>query len=148
MLAAPPAPKTMLLLALAILLLVASSSIAFGLRYLFATEYLFYHAQLTGLAWAEIPQRYQAIILGMLKMVGAGMLAFGVAIAWLTLPLSRGEQWPIWAILSVVIVHGVISVYVTITLRRVNAHAKTNVASACIGVILSLGSLVLAYAAQ
>ena len=131
-----------------ILLLVALSSIAFGLRYLFAKEYLFYHAQLTGLAWAEIPSRYQAVILGMLKMVGAGMLAFGVAIAWLVLPMSRGEQWAIWALLSVILVHGIISIYVTIILRRVNANAQTNVASACIGVALSLGALVMAATSQ
>lgn len=130
--------------AIAILLLIASSSIAFGLRYLFAKQYLFYHAQLTGLAWTEIPSRYQAVILGMLKMVGAGMLVFGLAIGWLLLPLSRGEQWAIWGLLSIILVHGLISIYATIALRRVNTSAQTNVASACIGVALSLGALVMA----
>ncbi|MGO4378349.1 hypothetical protein AB4Z19_08755 [Pseudoduganella sp. RAF19] len=134
----------MLILASTILLIIASGSAAFGLRYLFAKEYLFYHAQLTGLEWSEIPLRYQAVILGMLKMVGAGMLAFAVALAWLVLPLSRGEQWAIWAIFSVVAIHGFISIYVTIILRRVNPGAKTNVASACTGVVLSLGALGLA----
>lgn len=80
--------------------------------------------------------------------MGAGMLVFGVAIAWLVLPLNRGEQWAIWALLSVILVHGLISVYVTIILRRVNANAQTNVASACIGVALSLCALVMAGASQ
>jgi hypothetical protein len=138
----------MLILALVILVLISLSSIAFGLRYLFAKEYLFYHAQLTGLAWPEIPLRYQAVILGMLKMVGAGMLAFGVAISWLLFPLSRGESWATWAIFSIVVTHGFISVYVTIILRRVNEKAETNVFSACTGVVLSLVALGLAYTSQ
>jgi hypothetical protein len=127
------------------LLLIAGASVAFGLRYLVAKEYLSYHAELTGLAWHDIPPRFQSIILGMLKMVGAGMLAFGIAISCLLLPLSRGEPWAIWAILSLVLVHGLISIYVTIALRKVNPKAKTNVASACIGVAMSLGALALAY---
>ncbi|KQZ45031.1 hypothetical protein [Duganella sp. Root1480D1] len=138
----------MLISASFILVLIASGSIAFGLRYLFAQEYMSYHAELTGLTWTEIPARYQAVILGMLKMVGAGMLAFGVAVIWFVFPLYLGERWPIWAIFSVVSVHGLISVYVTLILRRVNPSAKTNVASAFGGVVLSFGALALAYAAQ
>ncbi len=138
----------MLILALVILVLISLSSIGFGLRYLFAKEYLFYHAQLTGLAWSEVPLRYQTVILGMLKMVGAGMLAFGVAMSWLLVPLSRGELWATWAILSIIVTHGFISIYVTITLRRVNEKAKTNVFSACVGVFLSIIALSLAYASQ
>ncbi|XLZ71571.1 hypothetical protein ABT364_06285 [Massilia sp. SR12] len=106
-----------------------------------------YLAELTGVEWRDIPPRYQAVILGMLKMVGAGMLAFGAALAWLVLPLSQGERWAIWAILSLLIVHGFVSVYVTIILRNFNPNAQTNVASACAGVAASLVALVLAYLA-
>ena len=137
----------MLVAASAILLLIALSSMVYGFWYLFARRYMSYHAELTGVAWGDIPPRYQAIILGMLKMVGAGMLAFGVALAWLVLPLSQGERWPIWAILTLLVAHGFVSVYVTIILRRVNPAAQTNVASACAGVAASLGALVLAYLA-
>lgn len=135
----------MLIFAILILALISMSSMAFGLIYLFTKEYLFYHAQLVGLPWTEIPSRYQAVILGMLKMVGAGMLAFGVAISWLLVPLSRGELWATWAIFSIVATHGFISIYVTIILRRVNEKAKTNVLSACLGVVLSVFALGLAY---
>lgn len=137
----------MLVAATAILLLIALSSAVFGFWYLFARQYMSYHAELTGVAWRDIPPRYQAVILGMLKMVGAGMLAFAAALAWLVLPLSQGECWPIWAILTLLVVHGFVSVYVTIILRRVNPAAQTNVASACAGVLVSLGALVLAYLA-
>lgn len=136
----------MLLISSILLLVVAASSAAFGLRYLFAREYLSYHAELTGLAWTEIAPRYQAVILGMLKMVAAGMLAFGIALAWLVLPFSRGETWANWAILCLVSAHGLISIYVTVVLRRVNPDARTNVAAACAGVVLALGALALAQA--
>lgn len=138
----------MLISAIVILALISISSIVFGLFYLFTKEYFFYHAQLTGLAWCEIPLRYQAVVLGMLKMIGAGMLAFGVGISWLLIPLSRGELWATWAIFSIIATHGFISVYVTIILRRVNKKAKTNVFSACMGVALSIFALGLAYASQ
>lgn len=133
-----------LFIASAALLVIAASSLAFGLRYLFAREYLFYHAQLTGLAWTEIPYHYQAIILGMLKMVGAGLLAFGLALAWLVLPFSRGESWSFWAILSLVSVHGFISIYVTIALRKLNPAAQTNVFASCAGVAIAMAALLIA----
>lgn len=133
----------MLNIATALLLLVAIGSIAFGFRYLFAKEYLSYHAQLTGLAWAEIPEKYQSVILGMLKIVAAGMLVFGIALIWLLVPLRRGESWSSWALLSLVCTHGFISIYVTIALRSVNPKAQTNVAAASIGVILGLAALVI-----
>lgn len=134
----------MLKLAVAMILLVAAGSVAFGLRYLFAKEYMSYHAQLTQYSWAAIPQRLQRVILGMLKMVGAGMLAVGIALAWLTLPLSRGEAWATWAILSVISANGLISIYVTIMLRNVEPTAETNVSSAIAGVALVLVALVMA----
>lgn len=134
----------MLEIAVALILMVAATSVAFGLRYLFAKEYMSYHAQLTQYAWSAIPPRLQLVILAMLKIVAAGMLAVGIALAWLTLPLSRGETWASWAILSVICANGLVSVYVTITLRKVEPSAETNVAAAMSGVVLVLVALVLA----
>lgn len=134
----------MLKLAVTMILLVSATSVAFGLRYLFAKEYMSYHAQLTQCSWSVIPQRLQTVILGMLKVVAAGMLAVGIALAWLTLPLSRGEPWATWAILSIISVNGLISIYVTITLRKVEPTAETNVAAAISGVALVLVALVMA----
>ena len=134
----------MLKLAVTLILLVSMTSIAFGFRYLFAKEYMSYHAQLTPWTWSEIPQRLQFIILSMLKVLAAGMLAFGISLAWLTLPLSRGEPWATWAIFSIISANGFISIYVTITLRKLDPAAKTNVATAISGVVIVLIALVLA----
>jgi hypothetical protein len=94
--------------------------------------------------WADIPKRLQSVILGMLKIVAAGMLAFGISLAWLTIPLHRGEAWASWAILSVICVNGLISIYVTVSLRRVAPAAKTNITTAFSGLALVLLAVVMA----
>jgi hypothetical protein len=134
----------MLKLAIVLILLVSATSVAFGLRYLLTKEYMPYHAQVSQSSWAEIPTRLQAVILGMLKVVAAGLIALGIALGWLTLPLSRGESWATWAILSVVLVNGLITIYVTVTLRKVEPTAKTPVAAAASSVALVMVALLLA----
>ena len=134
----------MLKLAIVLILLVSATSVAFGLRYLLTKEYMPYHAQVSQSSWAEIPTRLQAVILGMLKVVAAGLIALGIALGWLTLPLSRGESWATWAILSVVLVNGLITIYVTVTLRKIEPTAKTPVAAAATSVALVMVALLLA----
>jgi hypothetical protein len=134
----------MLKLAIALILLVSMGQVALGLRYLRAKEYMPYQAQVTQSSWAELPQRLQAVILGMLKVVASGLLALGIALGWLTLPLSRDEPWATWAILSVIAVNGLFNGYVTVTLRRVEPKAKTPLAAAASGVALVLVALFLA----
>jgi hypothetical protein len=134
----------MLKLAIVLILLVSATSVAFGLRYLLTKEYMPYHAQVSQSSWAEIPTRLQAVMLGMLKVVAAGLIALGIALGWLTLPLSRGESWATWAILSVVLVNGLITIYVTVTLRKVEPTAKTPVAAAASSVALVMVALLLA----
>jgi hypothetical protein len=134
----------MLKLAIVLILLVSATFVAFGLRYLLTKEYMPYHAQVSQSSWAEIPTRLQAVILGMLKVVAAGLIALGIALSWLTLPLSRGESWATWAILSVVLVNGLITIYVTVTLRKVEPTAKTPVAAAASSVALVMVALLLA----
>ena len=134
----------MLKLAIILILLVSATSVAFGLRYLLTKEYMPYHAQVSQSSWAEIPTRLQAVILGMLKVVAAGLIALGIALGWLTLPLSRGESWATWAILSVVLVNGLITIYVTVTLRKIEPTAKTPVAAAATSVALVMVALLLA----
>jgi hypothetical protein len=83
----------MLKIATALVLLVAAGNLAFGMRYLFAKEYLGYHGTVAQVRWADIPPRLQVVILGMLKVLGSGLLGCGLALAWLALPLNRGGQY-------------------------------------------------------
>lgn len=134
----------MLNLAIALILFVSATSAGFGFRYLLTKEYMPYHAQVSHSLWVDLAARLQAVILAMLKAVAAGMLALGMALGWLTLPLSRGESWATWAILSLVAVNGFITVYATVTLRKVEPTAKTPVAAAAASVVLVLVALLLA----
>jgi hypothetical protein len=135
----------MLQLAIAIILLTSLTFIAFGVRYLLAREYMPYHAQVTQRAWAEVPELLRAVILGMLKVVAAGLLALGIAVAWLTLPLSRGELWASWAILSITLVNGSITLFVTISLRRIEPTARTPIVPVVVSIALVIVAVLLAH---
>lgn len=103
-------------------------ALAFGVRYLVTREFMPYHAAVLGRPWSALEPRLQSIILGMLKVAGAGLLGYGVALLWLLLPLGRGEAWAAWAALSVslVVIAPVLSV--VLWLRRIAPDAKTPVA--------------------
>lgn len=100
---------------------------AFGLRYVLTREFMPYHAAVLGKPWAALEPRLQAIILGMLKVAGGGLLGYGAALLWLLVPLSRGEAWAAWAALSISVVVDAPILYVVLWLRRIAPGAKTPV---------------------
>jgi hypothetical protein len=103
-------------------------SIAFGVRYLLTRQFMPYHAEVLGKPWAALEPRLQAIITGMLKVAGAGLLGCGIALLWLLVPLQRGEAWAAWAALtSFIAVTGPI-LNVVLWLRRISPGANTPVA--------------------
>jgi hypothetical protein len=114
-------------LALLPLVVAALVSIAFGIRYLLAKQFMPYHAVVTGKPWAELELGMRTAILGMLKIVGGGLLTYGLALLWLLVPLERGERWAVWAILTVTASTILPTLYVTIMLRRFEPKAKTPV---------------------
>ncbi|MGQ0793977.1 MAG: hypothetical protein ACT4NX_07845 [Deltaproteobacteria bacterium] len=81
-------------LALASNLILASAMIAAGITYLLAPKLLPYHEQVLAVSWGEIPPRFQEMFLALLRGVGVGALAGGIAVGVLSLiPLRRGEGW-------------------------------------------------------
>lgn len=129
------------LLALQLALLGAWALIGFvfGLRYLRAREFMPYHAAVTGRSWREIEPGMQAVLLGMLRIVGGGFIAASLAVLWLSLALVQHAPWAPWALLSVVLATGVPVLAVTRWLRRVQPEARTPVmpaaAALAIGVL-------------
>ena len=109
-------------------------ALAFGARYLSTREFMPYHATVVGKPWAALEPRLQLIILNMLKVAGAGLLGYGVALLWLLLPIQRGESWGVWAALSVSLVVVVPILYVVVRLRRIEPAAKTPVVP-CVAVL-------------
>jgi len=112
-------------LSLAAFGLAALLALAFGVRYVFTREFMPYHATVLGKPWAALEPRLQAIILGMLKVAGGGLLGYGVALLWLLLPLQRGEAWAAWAALTVSLIVVAPILYTVVWLRRIEPTAKT-----------------------
>jgi uncharacterized membrane protein (UPF0136 family) len=110
-------------------------ALAFGARYIFTREFMPYHATVVGKPWGSLEPRLQLIILNMLKVAGAGLLGYGVALLWLLLPIQRGESWAVWAALTVSLVVVVPILYVVVRLRRIEPAAKTPVAP-CVAVLV------------
>lgn len=117
--------KTMHNLSLVLLSLAAILSIFFGVRYLLTREFMPYHAVVSGRSWAQLEPGVQTAILGMLRIVGGGLMTYGLGMLWLLLPLNRGEAWASWAILTITASTILPTLYVTIVLRRYEAKANT-----------------------
>ena len=117
----------MLNLALAAVLLVALGGILFGVRYMRREAYLPYHAAVAGKSWNELDPGVQVIILGMLKIVGAGFATLGVTLLWLCFALHEGARWAPWAILTISAVELGPMLYVAMRLRAFRPDAQTPV---------------------
>ncbi len=101
--------------------------LAVGTRYLVAEEFMPYHAQVAQTTWAELGPGMRAIILGLLTIVGAGFIAGGVALLWLLPVLRAGARWGHWAVLSIGLLLGLPTLFVTLKLRQAAPGAETPV---------------------
>lgn len=121
-------------------------SLAFGVRYVLTREFMPYHAAVLGKPWGSLEPQLQAIILGMLKVAGGGLLGYGVALLWLLLPLGRGEAWAAWAALSISLVVSAPILYVVLWLRRISPAARTPVGPTIAVLALSIAGAVAFFA--
>ena len=128
----------MLPLQLILLSMAALISIYFGIRYFLAKEFMPYHAVVAGRSWSELEPGVRTIILGMLKIIGGGFAAYGLALLWLLVPLAAKEPWAKWAALTVTASSLLPTLYVTIALRRAAPSARTPVVPASIVLGLAL----------
>jgi len=135
----------MLDVAVAVVLVVALAGILFGVRYMRRESYLPYHAVVAGKPFIELDPGVQAVIIGMLKIIGSGFATFGVTLLWLCFALFKGERWAPWAILTISATALVSMLYVAIRLRTFRPGAPTPVMPTLvmmvlivIGVVLSL----------
>lgn len=110
------------------LALAAVLALVFGARYLLTKSFMPYHAVVLDKAWPTLEPRLQIIILGMLRVAGAGLLGYGVSLLWLLLPLNRGEAWAAWAAITISLAVVGPILYVVAWLRRVEPRAKTPIA--------------------
>lgn len=81
-------------LAATLYLVVAIGIALVGCAYLVSPSFMPYHAQIVGMAWGEVPERFRWLLSAFQRGAGALALALAVAlaaIAWI--PLRRGEMW-------------------------------------------------------
>ena len=128
----------MIRLQIALLSIAALVSILFGIRYFLTRQFMPYHAAVAGKSWDELEPGVRTIILGMLKIIAGGFLAYGLALLWLLIPLSQKQPWAPWAALTVSAASVLPSVYVTLGLRRFAPAARTPVAPAVAVLVMAL----------
>ena len=126
----------MQVVALVSLVLAAVLALVFGARYLLTKSFMPYHAVVLDKAWPALEPRLQIIILGMLKVAGAGLLGYGVSLLWLLLPLNRGEAWAAWAALTISLAVVGPILYVVVSLRRIEPRAKTPIVPTLVVLVL------------
>ncbi len=114
---------------IAIVPLVAAAAlgISIGLKYMLATAFMSYHATVAGRPWAQIDPGMQAIVLGMLRIIGGGFATTGVATLWLCVAIHEGARWAPWAILTIAAVSLLPTLLVALRLRAYQPSAKTPV---------------------
>jgi hypothetical protein len=128
----------MLTIALSLLILSVIAAVAIGLKYLLAGSYTTYHAQVTGKPWEQIEPRLQMIILGMMRIIGAGFLSLGASVAWFSYALFLGARWAPWALASVALTGLLASLWVSLQLRKAEPRADTPIVPSAVGLGLIL----------
>lgn len=118
-------------------------SIVFGIRYLLTRQFMPYHAVVAGRSWSELEGGVQAIILGMLRIIGGGLATYGLGLLWLLVPLRAGQAWAPWAVLTLTAATVLPTLYVTIALRRAAPSARTPVVPTVVVLAMAvIGALV------
>jgi hypothetical protein len=128
----------MLYFALVLLLLVVILGAVMGFKYLLAMSFTTYHAQVVGKQWEQLEPRMQAIIVGMLRVIGGGFLGLAATLAWLAYALFEGARWAPWALATIGPIALLPALAVALNLRKVEPRANTPVVPciAAIGFIL------------
>jgi len=136
----------MLYFALALLLIAATLGFVLGFKYLLSTSFTPYHAQVVGKPCAQLEPQVQAIIVGMLRVIGGGFLGLAATVAWLAYALLAGARWAPWALATIALTTLLPALGVALSLRKIEPRANTPVVPSilAIGLILlgaGLGSL-------
>jgi hypothetical protein len=125
--------------------LAGAVSLLFGIRYLFARQFMPYHAAVAGRSWSELEPGVRTVILGMLRIVGGGLAAYGLALLWLLIPLGARQPWAAWAVLSLSACVVLPTLYVTLWLRRAAPAAHTPVAPTLVVLVLVVTGAALSF---
>ena len=88
--------------------------VAQGLRYLVASEYMHYHADVVQEHWNELKPAEQRLVLGLLKGFGAGMFCLGLTTVFVALgPLRDGAYFAHWFLAFLAISYTALLMHIT-----------------------------------
>jgi hypothetical protein len=94
--------------------IVGAGLAAQGLRYLVASQFMHYHADVIQERWSQLKPTEQRLMLGLLKGFGAGMLCLGLTLVFVALgPLRDGAYMAHWFVASLAISYTALLVHVT-----------------------------------
>ena len=84
-----------------------------GLRYLVASQYMHYHADVIQERWSQLKPTEQRLMLGLLKGFGAGMLCLGLTVVFVALgPLRDGAYVAHWFLAFLAITYTALLVHI------------------------------------
>jgi hypothetical protein len=116
--------------------IVAITSICFGALYLVRSSFMPYHRAAVGVPWDELDPRMRALLLGLLRVAGGGLVGSGIALAIvLALPFRDGDGWSRWALALIGATATLPSLYATVSIR-LRTRARTPVWVSVAGVVL------------
>lgn len=91
-----------------------------GAIYLIKDSFMPYHSVAIGLAWSEVPQEFQIVLLALMRAFGGASVAFCFAIAIiLFIPFRQQKDWAIWAVPGLLFIQTAGSTYAML-------HVATN----------------------
>ena len=118
-------------------------SMLFGAIYLVRSRFMPYHQEALGKSWQQLDQNLQALLLGLMRTAGGGLLATGVSVAILLLiPFRAGESWSKYSIPVIGLLCAIPALYATILIRS-RTQARTPVVASSIGVGLIMIGFIL-----
>jgi hypothetical protein len=103
------------------------AAIGTGFRYMLTSEFMPYHSEAVGKDWSALEPGVQAIVLGLLRIVGGAFIAFGITALWMLVPLKAGVRYSRLALLTITISLWGPTLYVTLAVRAFAPNAQTPV---------------------
>ena len=111
-------------IALACYLVPALTLIAFGVRYLTATEFMPYHAAALQRDWAGLLPNERGVMLAALRGGGGGFFIGGTAVVLLlAIPFRRGDVWAHRAVPALVVLCALSALLTSLTLTMLTPGA-------------------------
>jgi hypothetical protein len=123
--------------------LVALYIFAFALDYLTRSHFMPYYREAVGKPLAEIDPRVQMIILGLMRAVGGGSFALGLAFTViLAIPYREGHTWAVLALAAIGTVAGATAL-LSMSYVKSKTPAHPPIWGPIIAILLSVLGLVL-----